>query len=130
MFCRNCGSQLKDDAMFCHNCGTAVNGQTPPPTATVQNQPPAYQQPAYQQQPATTGGENTMAIVGFIFSLLFPIVGLICSIIGYNNSKRGAQYGGLALAGIIISAVSIVIILIAVCVIVAYLPSGRYYYYY
>lgn len=124
MFCRYCGTQLKDDAVFCHNCGAAVNGQTPP-SAHHTNQP-TYQQPI-QQQPATTNNENSIAIVGFVFSFLIAIVGLICSIVGYNNSKKGAPYGGLALAGIIISAVSMGLALIAMCIVLAYFPSGYYY---
>lgn len=51
MFCKNCGTQLNDDAKFCPACGAAVQEGTP----TVQQQGPAvYQQgPAvYQQAPA------------------------------------------------------------------------------
>lgn len=119
MFCRNCGTQLKDDAMFCHNCGTAVNGHTPPPVQPQQYQAP-YQAP--YQSPANSQIDNTIAIVGFVFSFLIAIVGLICSIVGYNNAKRGAQYGGLALAGIIISIVSMGLALIITCIVLANYP--------
>lgn len=61
MFCKNCGSNLKDGSTFCHNCGSPVNDyivnnpQATPmpedipvfPQAPAQNVPPAhnYQQP-------------------------------------------------------------------------------------
>lgn len=48
MFCRNCGSQLPDNAAFCGNCGTKVEAVAAAP------QQPAYeavQQPAPAQQP-------------------------------------------------------------------------------
>ena len=47
---------------------------------------------------------NTMAVVGFIFSFLISIVGLILCIIAKNQIKtRGERGDGLATAGIIIS---------------------------
>jgi hypothetical protein len=50
------------------------------------------------------------AIVGFILSFVVALPGLIVSIIGYRRSGRlGTKGRGLALAGIIISAVSMVI---------------------
>lgn len=101
MFCKNCGSELKDDALFCPNCGTAVaSRQTPPPAST---QPAAT--PMTQTQSAAND-KNTVALVGFILSFFVALPGLICSIIGFKRAKAGAPRGGLALAGIIISAVS------------------------
>lgn len=53
---------------------------------------------------------NTMAIVGLILAFVFNIAGLIISIIARNQIKQTGEGGaGLALAGIIISAVSIVL---------------------
>ena len=53
-FCKNCGTQIADDATFCGNCGTAVNAAPAPQAAPVQQ--PAYQaapvqQPVYQAAP-------------------------------------------------------------------------------
>lgn len=53
-----------------------------------------------------------MAIAGFVLSFLFALLGLIFSIIGYNECKKsGGTIGGegLALAGIIISIVMMLI---------------------
>ena len=98
MFCGNCGREIDNKAVICPHCGVATKGGS---------------------APATQG--NTIAIVGFVFSFFIALVGLICSIIGYKKAKNeGAPYGGLALAGIIISAISIgLVILIYVIVIAA-----------
>ena len=55
-------------------------------------------------------GTNTLAILGFIFAFLFSLVGLILSIIALGQIKRTGERGhGLAVAGIIISVVSLLI---------------------
>ena len=102
MFCPNCGYKLSDDASFCTNCGTNIKT-----TSQAQS--------SNHAAPARTGGNvtNTIAIVGFILSFFIVIAGLICSIIGYNNAKRGAPYKGLAIAGIVISAVWLGIVFIS-----------------
>lgn len=72
---------------------------------------PYVQQPAYYQQDRWNG----MAIAGFVCSFLFSIVGLVLSIIGYNQTKKTGEKGKeLALAGIIISGVSIVLTVVMV----------------
>lgn len=94
-----------------------------------------YTQPAYGQAPQQPYGQpyagqpyypqdrwNGMAIAGFVCSFLFSIVGLVLSIIGYNQTKKTGEKGKeLALAGIIISGVSIVL---TVVMIVAMLVIG------
>ena len=56
---------------------------------------------------------NTMAVVGFIFSFLISIVGLILCIIAKNQIKtRGERGDGLATAGIIISIAGMVLAVI------------------
>jgi hypothetical protein len=71
-----------------------------PPPGMMPGQPMMYGAPPVV--PRTSG----MAIAGFILSFLCSILGLIFSIIGYNECKKsnGAVTGeGLAIAGIIIS---------------------------
>ena len=90
MFCPNCGKVIDDKAVICPYCGVA----------TGKNQ-------------VSESSSNTLAIVGFIFSFFIPIVGLICSIIGIKKSTTLNGKGkGLAVAGIIISVISIVISII------------------
>jgi hypothetical protein len=53
---------------------------------------------------------NVLAIVGFVLSFFTTIIGLIISIIAFNQIKKTGEKGrGFALAGIIISAVAIVL---------------------
>lgn len=56
---------------------------------------------------------NTMALVGFVMSFFNGLVGLILSIIGMSQIKKTGEPGkGYALAGIIISSVSMLLGLI------------------
>ena len=106
MFCKYCGAKLDESARFCPNCGSAAEPVAQQPyTAPYSTQQPYSAQPPYAAPAQQT---NTMAIVGFILSFFVSLAGLICSIFGYRNAP---QYGGngrsLAIAGIVISAVSI-----------------------
>lgn len=91
MYCKNCGSLIDNDAVVCPHCGVATDkfaGEVAP----VKNQ------------------KNTLAIVGFIFSFLISIVGLICSILGFKKASTLEGKGkGLAIAGIIISVINMVL---------------------
>ena len=112
MFCNHCGKQVDNDTVFCPYCGGRVGD------APVQKQAPQYAPPPQPAQPAPPQ-ENTIAIVGFIFSFFGGLIGLICSIIGYNNAKKGAPHKSLALAGIIISVVEMVAYVIVIIVYIA-----------
>lgn len=96
MYCNNCGKEINNNAAICPYCGVVAN-KNALSSATSSNQ------------------SNTMAIVGFIFSFFIAIVGLICSIIGFKKAPElGGNGKGLAIAGIIISAISIVVTVILV----------------
>lgn len=58
-------------------------------------------------RPADLGVEedNVVAIVGFVLAFVIPPAGLICSIIGFKAGKRTGSQRGLAIAGIVVSAV-------------------------
>lgn len=74
---------------------------------------------------------NTMALVGFVMSFFHPIMGLIFSIIGMCQIKNTNEPGkGFALAGIIISAVMLllVILLYVFIFMMAFLGEMSYYY--
>jgi len=83
MYCRNCGSQINDDAVVCIHCGETI------------------------KQHNAESEENPLAIIGFVLSFLSQVAGLICSIIAYRNCNENPnlKYKSLALAGIIISSV-------------------------
>ena len=103
MFCKNCGNALSDEAVVCPHCGIQVGELK------------SYANMNTVQQPNNNVAkkDNTIAIVGFIMSFFIPLAGLICSIIGYKNAKKfGSDHRGLALAGIIISAITIGVVVI------------------
>lgn len=88
MYCKNCGSQIDDNAVVCPHCGVATSRM--------------------RVSDDYSDRSNTIAIVGFVLSFFISLAGLVCSIIGYKAAKNeGKDHGGLALAGIIISAISI-----------------------
>ncbi|WP_182066888.1 DUF4190 domain-containing protein [Curtobacterium sp. ME12] len=74
----------------------------------------------YQQSPGQSDRYSVLAIVGFILAFVVSIGGLIVSIIALTQIKRTGERGrGLALAGIIISAASIVLSIVFAIVIFA-----------
>ena len=103
--------------------------------------PPSYSNPNYSSQakvnytvPASSTS-NGLAISGFVCSLIFipiglgvlaAIAGLVLSILGLNNAKKlpGNKGHGLALAGIIISAVRIALLLIGIIALLALMVRG------
>ncbi len=97
-YCKNCGTQLDDNAYVCPTCGM----RTDPVSA-----------------PVPTSTTNTFAIVGFILAFFMPLLGLIFSIIGLNKVKECNSGKGLAIAGIIISVAEWIIGIIVVFAIVA-----------
>ena len=90
-YCVYCGEQIADESVFCVHCGKMV-GPTP-----------------LTQQPVKNKSLNVVCLLGFIFSFISTIVGLILSIIGFCQVKNADDKTGkgLALAGIIISSVMI-----------------------
>lgn len=141
MFCPNCGTQNPDGTSFCSNCGSPLTSNVNPapapapvtpvtPVAPVAPVAPAPQPaPSYtpNQQPVTaiqpqTNGTNGLCLAGFIISLVSIVLGgslslisLILCIIGVNSAGKKNQKGkGQAIAGIIISAVLVLIWIIAI----------------
>jgi hypothetical protein len=118
MYCPTCAHPNPDTAAFCAGCGNNLPapgymaGTAPPPYPgqPYGQQPPyGYPPPMYHNTQTKTSG---LAIAGFVLSFFCGILGLIFSIIGYNECKssNGMIEGqGLALAGIIISIVSMVL---------------------
>lgn len=60
---------------------------------------------------------NVLTIVGFVFAFVSPLAGLVLSIIALVMvRKSGEKSRGLAIAGIVIGAINLVVVIIAVCV--------------
>lgn len=103
MFCKVCGKEINDEAVICPHCGCSVKEI---PVTAVDN---------------GVAGEkkkvNAMSITGFVLSLVsllialfgtVAVVGLILSIIGLVQcNQKGERLKGLAIAGIIVSAASL-----------------------
>jgi hypothetical protein len=162
MFCPNCGSNNADGVAFCANCGTKLDNQQPQQEAQPQYQQPQYQQPQYQQPqqqyqapyqppyvptaPVAVPGKGlgiTSMILGIIalsftcllsyLTIFLSIPGLILGCIGNSKAKSVGAKNGMAVAGIITSAISIgllvVLIIWAVAVGSEMLDYYDYYYY-
>lgn len=134
MFCQHCGKELDQDAVFCPNCGTRVsadpNGTSASPAQEKDEffkaapAPAPVQQPV-PRQPAKT---NTMAVVGFVLSFFVTIAGLICSIVGLKQCNELKEEGkGFAIAGIVISSVSLAITFLTIVIVIANLSYLPYY---
>lgn len=107
-FCSNCGKEDNSNSNYCQSCGSAL-------TENVE---------------AGVVATNGMALAGFILSFFVPVLGLIFSIIGVNKAKSlNGNRRGLAIAGIIISAVGIVLQFISIIVYSAALADLSTYYY-
>ncbi len=88
MFCSNCGHEIDDRAVICPHCGVATKNSGMPVTPESKT--------------------NTLAIVGFVLSFFVSVAGLACSIIARKQIRETGEGGsGFALAGIIISSISI-----------------------
>lgn len=105
-YCSKCGAQLADDDDYCYFCGAKfeeIKQEELKEQPTFQDQS-YYEDKYYGQRP------NTVALFGFVFAFLSPIVGLILSIIGLKKAKEYNGLGkGYAIAGIIISVVSMIL---------------------
>ena len=105
--CPKCGAQLADDDDYCYFCGNKLEEEiverTEASFSHIENSSEQYR---------NNYDNNTPAVVGFVMSFIFPIVGLVLSIIGLKNSKRlNGKNRSLAIAGIIISILNYVITL-------------------
>ncbi|MEZ4402893.1 MAG: DUF4190 domain-containing protein [Kofleriaceae bacterium] len=130
MNCPRCATINLDGSAVCASCGAALPAAAAPPAGMPGYPPPGAPPPGYPP-PGAAGGYppgpppgyypppygvpmhvaptvSGMAIAGFVLSFLYclAVLGLIFSIIGYNEVKKSNGMktgGGLALAGIIIS---------------------------
>ena len=128
-FCTHCGKQVLDDAIICPGCGCSV--QYDNKTKTTSAQPTAT--PVYSAPVNDT--YSPLSIAGFVCSFFTTIVGLILSIVAYNEAKRtGSQKSkSMSTAGIVISSIALGLavfgVLIWVILIIAAISSGAGGYY-
>lgn len=113
MYCKTCGKEINDDAVVCPACGCAVK--------TEETKKPAKKL-------------NVLGLIGFILGLvswlislwgIVAIAGLVLSIVGLVQCvKDGGGMKGFPIAGIAVSAVSLVytvyVLIVAAAIIAAY----------
>ena len=92
-YCKSCGKELADEAVLCTGCGCATDEY--------------YTQQQPSNSTARSGEISMMALLGFIFSFISSLVGLILSCIAYKTAvtENDAKSKTYSKAGIIISAV-------------------------
>ncbi|WP_405281717.1 zinc-ribbon domain-containing protein [Methanobrevibacter sp.] len=79
-YCPSCGVELPDGANFCKSCGAKINSV---PGAEY------HQRPAHEES-------HTLAIVlGYIFAILIPLIGIIIGIylLTRRNSSKASKHG-------------------------------------
>ena len=107
MYCKNCGSQIDDNAVVCPNCGTPTDNYN------------AQQRPQANVQDSKSTG---FAVLGFFF----PLVGLILYLVWKDTMPLKAHSCGKgALIGVIVYVVFIILyVILAVVVIGAAANAG------
>jgi hypothetical protein len=84
-----------------------------------QNQLPQSQQPvAPQPSPVSSNDDpgRTLGILSLIFAFILPIIGIIVGIVGLRKSKAAGYKNNVALAGLIISFITTVLILVTMAI--------------
>lgn len=100
MICKKCGSEIKSGATFCVNCGEPVSNSED----RVVSEQTGEKIENKKEKKVDNREYNPFAIAGFILTFFFPLLGLIFSSIGYNQSTHRDEKGaGLSIAGIIVS---------------------------
>jgi hypothetical protein len=78
--------------------------------------PPGYDPYGYQQQ---SGPTNTLAILGFVLAFVCWPAGLVLSILGIRQARQRREGGhGLAVAGVVISAVAALLTVLGIVAVV------------
>lgn len=114
MFCNKCGTQIPDGQTVCPNCGTdnaqSAGNNGYQPYAQPQQQI-IVTAPVQQSNGCATAG-FVLSLIGlllFSFTFIFPILGVILSIVGIvKASKVNGTGRGLAIAGLIIGIIAFI----------------------
>ena len=113
MYCKNCGTQLDDNAVICPNCGCATDN--------------FYKNGAHNAQNSI---ENDAPSAGFaVLSFCFPLVGLILYLVWQNTMPlRAKSCGKGALVGVIAAAAVSLIAVVFVLLMIMLAGVGMTYY--
>lgn len=121
-FCSNCGNEILENDRFCTNCGTTINSEMANDNQIQDNGVIVNNNPNnFNNINNVAKYTNSFGIAGFVISLVSMVgccgglswLSLIFSIIGLTNAKKNNGEGkGLSIAGIIISAIMIVVFIL------------------
>ncbi len=136
-FCPNCGNDLGDtQGSFCSACGKPIEELKTQDNVEHQPEPETRRddellKPQVQYVEKKTNG---LAIAGFVVSFFAALVGLILSWIALSQIKDNPNQDGkgLAIAGVIISAATIVITILIVVLLIVFAENtadSPYFYY-
>src|SRR5215210_123597 len=81
-------------------------------SSKLRSSPSMAQYQAYPPAPAPRDPGRTLGIVGLILAFFCSLIGLIISIIAYRQSQQAGYKNNIAMAGIIVGAISLVLGLI------------------
>ena len=146
MICPKCNQTVEEGAKFCTNCGAALEDAvkqeteqvTEPETAHAVEENPVRETAAQTQEetPVMTPADelyekpkkiNGLAIAGLICSIVTPfnILALVLSVVGLvlGIKKWNSSGKGLAIAGIIVSVISLILDSVALTFIIAVIMS-------
>lgn len=147
MICPKCNQTVEEGAKFCTNCGAALEDAvkqeteqvTEPETAHAVEENPVPETAAQTPEgtPVMTPADelyeepkkktNGLAIAGLVCSIVTPfnILSLVLSIVGLvlGIKKWNSSGKGLAIAGIIVSGISLILDSIALTFIIAVIMS-------
>lgn len=125
MICPNCGNQVPDNMPFCDRCGARMPAPAPqPPYSAPQPTYGAPQPPVYPPMPVKIPGKGqgiASMVLGIVALVLFciwyisipcAVVGLILGGVSIHEAKTVGAKNGMAVAGLVCSAIAIAICLI------------------
>lgn len=105
MFCRNCGNQLDDKAIMCPHCGVFLD----------EREAKKFTKPVESEGKRVNGLGIAAFVVGLAslglgeYFLIVSIVAFVLGIVAVVKRKNYTSCNGLAIAGLVISIVSILI---------------------
>jgi len=127
MYCSKCGAKVNEGESFCSQCGEPLNKNEENNVEVVNESNVVSTNSEVKSNNTSSVPMDSFAIAGFALSLCgLSILGLIFSAISYSRISKGLTRGrGFALAGLIISIVSMVaVFLYSVFLYVAVSSSG------
>ena len=123
--CLYCRKEVEDTSIFCPNCGQKIesnitNVEPQQVNSTVSSPANNVGSSEQSNNNVQKKDNNVIAIIGFVLAVISPLcccgtswLGLIFSIIGLIESKKKNGIGkSLAIAGIIISAILLVLLVV------------------